>query len=442
MLSTEQRELGETIQARVTRRLTWILAVSMLVSMMDRNNINLAALTMSSAIGLSATALGGGLSLFFVAYLISATPSNLLLARFGARRWLASIMASWGLVCALSGFVWNPASFYVVRFLLGVAEAGFVPGVLLYLTFWVTPDRRGRMNSYFLMAIPVSGVLTALVSGWILRWDGFLGLAGWQLIFVIEALPAIVLSLVIVWYLDDKPADAAWLTPAQRRALTDALAAETADLKPATISDTRRPASLGVLLRRGMMWVLLVSYFGLNFGLAAIVWVPQILQLYKLSAVEVSMLSAVPSAAAVIIMFILARSSDRVQERRWHYFTAASLCTVGYAMASMSLTHLGLALVGLMLAAGGAFAALVIFWTIPPRYLRPQELPLGMGLMTTIGVIGGMVSPILTGHLKDATGNYSAALAVAALFPLLGAILLVSGLRPSQNADLVAAEGG
>jgi MFS family permease len=433
----------EETQTLVARRLTWILSLSMLVAMMDRNNVNLAALKMSSALGLSATALGMGISLFYIAYLFATLPSNLLLVRFGARRWIARIMISWGVVCALSAFVWDARSFYAIRFLLGLAEAGFLPGVFLYLMSWVTAGRRGRMNSYFLLAIPISGVVTAIVSGLILRLEGLFGLAGWQLIFILEALPAIALGIVILFYLDDTPAEAAWLSAAQKASLTTSLAAE--DLAWRDEESTTRGTwlVLGGLLRRPAIWVLLVGYFGLNFGLAASVWVPQILQGFSNSAYEISILTALPSAAAIVMMLVFAWSSDLRAERRWHFFAAAALCAGGFGLAALATASLILSVAGLMIAVGGAFAALVVFWTLPSMLMSRAELPVGMGLVTTIGVIGGMASPALTGHLRDLTGSYSAALLVGAVLPLLGGTIIALGVRrtPPQAAALAIVGG-
>jgi sugar phosphate permease len=430
-------------QTLVARRLTWILSLSMLVAMMDRNNVNLAALQMSKAVGLSATALGMGISLFYIAYLFATLPSNLLLMRFGARRWIARIMISWGMVCALSAFVWDGRSFYATRFLLGLAEAGFLPGVFLYLTSWVTAARRGRMNSYFLLSIPVSGVVTAIVSGVILKLDGLFGLSGWQLIFILEALPAIALGIVILFYLDDTPAQAAWLTESQKASLTANLAAEDPGSRaPSGSAPSGTWSILGALLRRPAIWVMLLGYFGLNFGLAASVWVPQILQGFSNSAYRTSILTALPSAAAIVMMVVIAWSSDLRAERRWHFFTAAALCAGGFGLAALATMSLILSVIGLMIAVGGAFAALAVFWTLPPVLMSRAELPVGMGLVTTIGVIGGMASPALTGYLRDVTGSYSTALLVGAVLPLLGGAMIAVGLRRTPPHAALAIVGG
>ncbi|MGH8237947.1 MAG: MFS transporter [Steroidobacteraceae bacterium] len=413
--------------ARVTLRLTWIISLSMLVAMMDRNNLALAALKMRPAIGLTATMLGIGTALFYVAYLVGSIPSNILLARFGARRWIARIMISWGFVCACMAFAWDAHSFYVLRFLLGVAEAGFLPGVFLYLTLWVPQERRGRMNSYFLMAVPVSGVITAVVSGLILRLDGFMGFAGWQLIFLIEALPAVLLGIVVLLYLDDRPEDAAWLSPAQKTLLARALAAERAD-------DGRPEASAGAviaaLVRRPEVIVLLLGYFGLNVGLSSLIWVPQILETFALTAFEIALLSALPAGASVIAMAIWARRSDITGERRGHYFAATLLCAVGFALAALPASLYG-SIIGLMLASGGAFAAFAVFWTLPPSVLSVRERPVGIAFISLFGVVAGMTSPVVIGYLKDATGGYAPALFLGALCPLLGGLIIWLGLRRS-----------
>lgn len=419
--------------AAVQRRLTWILSLSMLVAMMDRNNVNLAALKMNEALGLTATQLGAGLSAFYVAYLAATIPSNVLLNRFGARRWIARIMITWGMVCAVSAFVWNPISFYTVRFGLGLAEAGFLPGVLLYLTRWVPEDARGRMNSYFLTAIPISGVVTAVVSGYILKFDGMMSLSGWQLIFVLEAAPAIVLGVIVLLYLDDRPEDASWLSPTQKSWLARTLAEEErlgdAHRAPRSVLQT-----LGLLLARPAFAALLLAYFLFNFALAALVWIPQILQGFALPPFQNSLLTAVPAAGAVVIMIGAARSSDRSRERRWHFLATTCLCTIGYLLAAYPSHSLIQTVCGLVLASGGAFAGLAVFWTLPPMFLREIERPVGMGLVTTIGVIAGMLSPLIMGRLKDLMGNYSVALLIGAILPLLGGLIVV-GLLKARAVD-------
>jgi ACS family tartrate transporter-like MFS transporter len=287
-------------------------------------------------------------------------------------------------------------------------------------------------------------VVTAIVSGLILRFDGLFGLAGWQLIFVLEALPAIALGIVILFYLDDTPAEAAWLSAAQKVSLMTSLAAEDLAWRDAEGSTVRGTwFVLGALLRRPAIWVLLLGYFGLNFGLAASVWVPQILQGFSNSAYETSILTALPSAAAILMMLMFAWSSDLRTERRWHCFAAAALCAGGFGLAALATASLILSVAGLMIAVGGAFAALVVFWTLPPMLMSRAELPVGMGLVTTIGVIGGMASPALTGHLRDVTGSYSAALLVAAVLPLLGGAIIALGVRrtPPQRRRKPSLEG-
>jgi ACS family tartrate transporter-like MFS transporter len=422
--STSSSDIARDTEAAVRRRLTWILSLSMLVAMMDRNNVNLAALKMNEALGLTATQLGSGLSAFYVAYLVATIPSNVLLNRFGARRWIARIMISWGIVCAASAFVWNPISFYSVRFALGLAEAGFLPGVLLYLTRWVPEGGRGRMNSYFLTAIPISGVVTAVVSGFILKFDGIMGFSGWQLIFVLEAAPAIVLGLIVLLYLDDRPENAAWLSSTQKSWLARTLEEEERRSE-AHRAPTSALQTLRILLGRPAFNALLLAYFLFNFALAALVWIPQILQAFALSPFENSLLTAVPAAGAVVIMIGTARSSDRLRERRWHFLATTCLCTVGYLLAAYPSHSLIVAICGLVLASGGAFAGLAVFWTLPPMFLRESERPVGMGLVTTIGVIAGMLSPLIMGRLRDLMGTYSIALLIGAILPLLGGLVVV-----------------
>jgi MFS family permease len=416
---------------KISRRLVWILGLAMLVAMMDRTNLSFAALTMAPALGLSSSALGLGAGLFFAAYLVAEVPSNVILAKVGARLWIARIMVTWGLISCAMAFIQSVPQFYALRFLLGMAEAGFVPGVLLYLTYWAPEQYRGRLNAYFLLAIPIAGVVTALISGVLLKLHGMWGLAGWQLVFLIEALPALVLGVFIYFYLDDRPADARWLNDAEKSALTSALARDRADAS----NGAELSAVLPALFKSPRFLIVIAGYFCLTIAMSTLTWTPQILQALDLPVVKIAFLSALPSAIAVAVMALVARSSDLHKERRGHYAFIAVCGGVGFSLIAAPGGGLWLKMVGLTLANAGAFGAMSVFWTIAATAMTPAQRPVGIALVSLLGVSAGMVSPIVAGYLRDITGGYEAAVAMGAAGAFVSAILLSFGAGEAKLHD-------
>lgn len=422
------------IAVEVRRLIAWrlgvLLSVAMLVAMMDRINLSFAALTMMPDIGISAAELGIGTALFFAAYLVAEIPSNMALARFGARRWIARIMASWGLVSMLMAFVQTEWHFYLLRFLLGVAEAGFVPGVLLYLTWWLPEAQRGRVTSAFLMVMPIAGIVTAFASGLVLRLDGLFGLAGWRWIFIVEAVPALLLAIVILKYLDDRPDDARWLTPEQKHWLNTTLAAERAGHAGEPAAGALRV--IGSILTNPVKRALALGYMCINIGIALTTWTPQILQRPELDPSLIAWLTGLPNTLAAIAMYGWSRSSDRRGERRRHLIAAALLGAAGFALAAIG-NGTATILLGMTIATASAFAMFAVFWTVPPLILVPGERPVGIAAISLAGVIAGMVCHLAAGQLRDMTGGYTMSLALAAAALLLAGLALNRATRQAQH---------
>lgn len=426
---SEVAAVGVSALRKIQRRLVWIIMLASLVAMMDRLNLSYAALGMTADIGLTPSALGLGSSLFFVAFLFAEIPSNLIMWRVGARRWIARIMVSWGLVSGAMAFIQDTTQFYILRFLLGVAEAGFLPGMLLYLSLWAPDAQRGRFNSYLLFAIPVAGAITAIVSGLIMQLHGLWGMAGWRLVFLFEAVPAVVLGFVIFFYLHDRPGQARWLSDPEKAWLQAELdreapkAAHGAGLA-ALVATFRRPQVLG----------LSASYFALNLGVATLIWTPQILQPVGLSVSGIAVAAGALNAAAAAAMIFWARRSDRRLERGGHFLGATILSAGGFVLASVGQGSSGAVIIGLGLASAGAFAALAIFWTAPQAILPPEERPGGLAAISLIGITAGMLGPLVVGALRESSGGYGGALLIAAVGVFAGGLGFLRVMGRARNS--------
>ena len=405
--------------AKVSKRLVPFLIVCYFVAYLDRVNVSFAALTMNQDLGLSQTAFGFGAGIFFITYFIFEVPSNLLLERFGARKWIARIMLSWGILSGLMAFIpdiaratgWgNENSFYLIRVLLGAAEAGFFPGIIFYLTLWFPAEYRARIVGYFMAAIPLSTVIGGPVSGVLLYLHGGLGLAGWQWLFVIEAVPAILLAGVVFFYLTDRPADAAWLAPDERSWLAQRLALEQRQrlaVRSYTVAESLvNPRVLGLSL----------VYFGAvatNYGLSF--FLPQIVKAFGLNTFLTTVVSATPYVVGVIGMVWWGRRSDRVAERRLHTAIPLFLAAAGIAV-STALDDPSLKMIALCVAGFGIFACLPVFWTMPTAFLSGAAAAAGIAVINSIGNLAGFAGPFAMGWIRDHTGSYT------------GGLLLLAGL--------------
>ncbi|MGA2287373.1 MFS transporter [Bradyrhizobium sp.] len=426
MQAVELRTIG-----KISRRIVPFLMVCYFVAYLDRVNVGFAALTMNGDLGLSQTAFGFGAGIFFVAYFIFEVPSNLLLEKFGARKWIARIMLSWGilsgamacipLIARFTGFG-NEHSFYLVRVLLGAAEAGFFPGIIFYLTLWFPAVYRARIVGYFMAAIPLSTVIGAPISGALLYLHGGLGLAGWQWLFVIEAVPAIILAGVVFFYLTDQPSDAAWLTPDERAWLTGRLQIERRHrekVQSFTVAQSLvNPRVIGLSL----------VYFGAvatNYGLSF--FLPQIVKSFGLNIFLTTIVSAAPYVVGVIGMVWWGQRSDRVAERRFHVAFPLFVAAAGIAVSTAFDDPL-LKMISLCVAGFGIFACLPVFWTLPTAFLSGAAAAAGIAVINSIGNLAGFAGPFAMGWIKDQTGSYAGGLLLLAGLGILAmGIVLVLG---------------
>ena len=426
----EANESGAAVLKKVGRRLIPFLALLYFVAFLDRVNIGFAALTMNEDIGLSAAAYGLGAGIFFIGYVIFEVPSNLILARVGARAWIARIMISWGILSAGMAFVSSPMQFYVMRFLLGVAEAGFFPGVIYYLGCWFPMHYRARILGAFFVALPISGVIGAPLSTWLLGLDGF-GLVGWQWMFILEGLPAVVLGFVVLSYMTDQPADAAWLQPGERAWLEAELARERG-----RVEKTNHLTLLQSLTDIRVIAFGLV-YFGLIIGLYAVnFWLPQMVKaLGSLTNLQVGLVIMILCASSGAAMVLWGLHSDRTGERRWHVVLPALVAAATLACAAALTDSATASLVAIGLGFVAICAALPTFWTLPAAILTGTAAAGGIALINSIGNIGGFVGPVLLGQVKESTGNYALALWILAAILVAVSLIVLGVVRGPRKGD-------
>ena len=428
---SEHSELGRRTLRKVAWRLIPFMGLLYFLAFVDRVNIGFAALTMNADLGLTPSMFGFASGIFFIAYALFEVPSNIIMERVGARLWIARIMITWGLLSASTAFVSSANGLYVLRFLLGVAEAGFFPGMILYLTYWFPAVARARIVSAFMIALPISTVIGSPVSTAMLSLNAF-GLRGWQLMFLAEGIPAVLLGIAVLAVLRDGPAKAAWLADDERDWLQGQLAAERAALGSVSHSSLA-----GVSDPR--VWVLGLVYFGLlvgNYGVGF--WLPQIVKgLGNLSNFEVGLVTALPYAAAAVTMYLWGSHSDRVRERTWHVALPAFVGALGLALSAYWSGTPVLSFAALCLTVMGCYSALPVFWTLPTSILAGSAAAAGIALTNSIGNTGGFLGPTLVGLVTDATGSFTAALwALGGFVAAAGVIVLA--LAPRTRRTLVA----
>ena len=414
--------MADALAGKVARRLLPFLMLCYFFAYLDRVNVGFAALTMNRDIGLSATAYGLGAGLFFLGYVAFEVPSNLILERVGARIWIARIMVTWSLISASTAFVTSEWSFYLVRVLLGLAEAGFFPGIILYLTYWFPTAQRAGIVGIFMMAVPLSAAIGAPLSGLVMSFtDGWLGLAGWQWLYLLEAAPSLLLGLATLFVLTDRPEQAAWLTPEERARLV-ARMAEDQRLQP------NRTTHFGSALLDPRVLGLGLVYFGLSTGLYAVgLWLPQIVSSFGFTTTATGFVAAIPYIVSAAGMLAWTRRSDRRGERVRHVAIPTVVAGLALIAASQAGTPF-LTIAALSVAALGVFAALPTFWTLPTRLLTGTAAAGGIALINALGSLGGFVGPSLMGWVRDATGRFGDGLAaVAVVLILAGALVLRIG---------------
>jgi ACS family tartrate transporter-like MFS transporter len=425
-------ELETRVLRKVTLRIVPFVMLLYFIAFIDRVNIGFAALTMNKDLGLSPTVFGFGAGIFFLGYFLFEVPSNLVLDKVGARIWIARVMISWGLISAAMAFVQGPNSFYALRFLLGAAEAGFFPGIILYLSYWFPARQRAAVTAIFMAAAPLSTVLGSPVSGALLEMHGLLGLSGWQWMFIVEAVPAMVLGVVVVFYMTDRPEKAAWLRDDERSWLVNTMNAERARKAGATSHNIWRGlADLRVI-------ALSLIYFGTSAGLYTLgIWAPQIIKEFGLSLRQVGFVNALPGIVAVVAMVLWARHSDRTFERTWHVVGACLVASLGLVLAGFSDTVLAVVLT-LTLVNVGISAAKPPLWSMPTMFLSGSAAAAGIATINSIGNLGGFVGPAMIGWIKDLTGSFQGGLFFVAALLVVSAVLTLV-LARSQPASAAAA---
>jgi len=399
MESLEQRTI-----AKVSSRLVPFLILCYFVAYLDRVNVSFAALTMNKDLGLSASAFGLGAGIFFLAYFIFEVPSNLFLERVGARKWIARIMFTWGIISGGMAFIGGERSFLILRVLLGIAEAGFFPGIIFFLTLWFPAVYRARIIGYFMAAIPLSTVIGAPISGLLLGLDGYMGMKGWQWLFILEAMPALVLSVVVFFYLTDRPADATWLERDEREWLEARLQLERRH------RESVRSYSVAQALVDPKVWALSLVYFGAvatNYGLSF--FLPQIVKGFGVSNVQAGLIAALPYVVGVISIVMWGRRSDRKMERRYHLAFPLFVASGGIAVSTL-LPDPTLKMAALSVAGFGIFGCLPVFWTYPTAFLSGAAAAGGIALINSLGNLAGFAGPYAMGRLKDLTGTYTSGL--------------------------------
>jgi len=424
--------------SKVDRRLIPFLFLCYILAYLDRVNVGFAKLQMLQDLSLSDAAFATGAAVFFIGYFLFEVPSNILLKRFGARTWIARIMISWGIISAATLVTWDKWAFYGLRFLLGLAEAGFFPGIIFYLTLWYPSRLRSTRTALFVSAIAVSGVVGNPLSGWIMdSLSGRLGLAGWQWLFLAEGVPSILVGFWVYFYLDSSIAEARWLSDGEKAILARNIEAEDRDKHEVRIGDA---------FKSGRVWVLCVIYFTLMIGLYGITfWLPTIVKAFGVEGyLGIGLITAIPYAVAVVGMILLSRHSDRTGERRLHYVLNATGGAVGLVLSGVFAKEPVLATIFLSIGTLGVIGSMPLFWPIAPAFLAGTAAAAGIGLVNSFGNLGGYVGSKLPVWTKSVSTDPSAALYVIAAVLLLGALLtfffIPADLRVRRTAPRAIAE--
>lgn len=417
-------ETTPSFEAATYRKLTWrlmpLLLICYIVAYLDRVNVGFAKLQMLTELGFSDIVFGAGAGIFFIGYFLFEVPSNIILHRVGARVWIARIMISWGLLSAAMMFVTSAPLFYLMRFLLGAAEAGFFPGIILYLTYWYPAHRRGRITSIFMTGIALAGVIGGPLSGFIMsKLAGVNGWAGWQWMFLLEGLPSVLLGLVVLARLDDRIADAKWLTEVERTLLAANIASDSAH---------KEDASVFTVLTSARVWLMALIYFCYAMGLYGVsFWLPTIIKAMGIAdPLEIGLMSAIPYGVAVIAMLFVSRSADRLRERRLHVAIPGLLGAAGLLLSVLWAHNTLWAMAALTLATAGILTTLPLFWSLPTAFLTGTGAAAGIAMINSLGNLAGFSSPFAVGWLKQATGSIDSGMYMMAVSLVLGALLTLS----------------
>jgi D-galactonate transporter len=430
-----QKSFEAKTYSKVDWRLIPFLFLCYILAYLDRVNVGFAKLQMLNDLSLSDAAFAAGAGIFFIGYFFFEVPSNILLKKYGARTWIARIMVSWGIISSAMMFVNGEWSFYVMRFLLGIAEAGFFPGIIFYLTLWYPSRHRSTRTAWFVSAIAVSGVIGNPISGWIMDvLSGKLGMAGWQWLFLIEGIPSMIVGIWVIFYLDSSIKEAKWLTAEEKELLARNLEAEDKHKHEVRVIDA---------FRSGKVYVLSAIYFTLMIGLYGIAfWLPTIVKAFGVKGyLQVGLITAIPYGVAVIGMILLSRNSDRTGERRWHYVLNVTSGCIGLILSGVFASNPVLAVIFLSIATLGVIGSMPLFWPIPSAFLAGTAAAAGIGIVNSVGNLGGYIGPNVPIWVKRYSGDPSAALYAIAVILFIGALLTLFfipkslGVRSASSAD-------
>jgi D-galactonate transporter len=417
-------KLEKATYRKVTLRLIPFLILCFIIAYVDRVNVGFAKLEMQKDLGMSDAVYGIGAGIFFIGYFFFEVPSNIGLQRFGARKWIAPIMIIWGFISSSTMFTRTATYFYTVRFVLGLFEAGFFPGVILYLTFWYSSRHRAKMIAAFMIAIALSGVIGGPISGWILSHiSGMYGLKGWQWLFLLEGIPSVIVGLLVYYVLDDNPSKAKWLTEDERKLLVQRLA-EDEEIKSAHGYSYRKFKDV---FNNLTVWLFCLVYFGIVMGIYGIgFWLPQIIQDTVTKNVwEIGLISVIPWAFAAITMVWNGHHSDITGERRWHIALAAIIGSIAFVASGIPGISGLSAVIAISFATAGVMSALSSFWVLPTSILSGTAAAAGIAWINSIGNLAGYVSPYIVGKIRDATHNMLYALLVLAAFCLMSGLIVL-----------------
>lgn len=424
------------IEKRTLKKITWrivpFIMILYLIAYIDRVNIGFAALTMKEDLGFTASVLGFGAGIFFLGYFLFEVPSNVILHKVGARIWIARVMVTWGLIAGGMAFVDSTTSFYVMRFLLGVAEAGFFPGIILYLSYWFPARHRAGVIAMFMAAAPIAVAIGSPISAALLQMDGIWGFAGWQWMFVIEAIPAVILGIVVFFYMTDRPEKAKWLKEDERNWLVKTMQDEDVGKN----SNQHHSILRGLLNPRVL--ALALVYFGTSAGLYTLsIWAPQIIKDLGVSSMTVGLVNAIPPIISVVAMVLWSRHSDRTGERTWHVAIACMLAAIGLVIAATTHNMVGL-IAALTIVNIGISCSKPPLWSMPTLFLSGTAAATGIATINSIGNLGGFAGPVMIGWIKDQTGSYAGGLYfVAGLLVLSTVLTLILSMtnKPKVNVS-------
>lgn len=425
--SQQTTQLQDAAYSKVTWRWIPFLLICYMCSYLDRANVGFAKLQMLSDLHLSETVYGLGAGIFYIGYLVFEVPSNVILHRVGARMWIARIMITWGIISGSMMFVRGELSFYVLRFLLGAAEAGFFPGIILYLSYWYPSERRAKITALFMTAIPVSLVFGGLVSGWIMRsLSGLVGLPGWQWLFLAEAAPSVIIGIIVLCYLDDGIRSSKWLSEDEKQLLESNIE------KGAT---ERKGHTVGSAFGDGKVWLLAIMYYCLNMGIGLVVfWLPTIIKGMGIKdPFHIGLMTCIPYSVTIVCMILVARSADKYRERRWHLAIPACLGGIALGLSTACSGHTLLAMLALTVGSAGLFASLPVFWNLPTSFLGGVAAAAGIAIVNSIGNFSAFSSTFFIGWIKDMTHSMDMAMYGVAFLGILGGLLVF--VVPSRLVD-------